>query len=64
MGEFGAIDSISIADRAHYYKATREAFDVLNIGMCAWAYTNTFPLYDSRAKSWLPGMRDAMGLTE
>jgi endoglucanase len=32
--------------------------------MCAWGFTNTFPLYDSAKKQWVPGMRGAMGLTE
>ncbi|MEP3226149.1 MAG: glycoside hydrolase family 5 protein [Parasphingorhabdus sp.] len=62
MGEFGAIDSIPVDERVHYQKTVREAFDAVGIGMCAWGYTNTFPLYDSRAKKWLPGMLEAMGV--
>ncbi|QTD55207.1 hypothetical protein [Parasphingorhabdus cellanae] len=64
MGEFGAIDLIPVAERVQYQKAVRTAFDAVGIGMCAWAYTNTFPLYDSRTKEWLPGMLDAMGLKD
>jgi endoglucanase len=32
--------------------------------MCAWGFTNTFPIYDSEKKAWIPGMREAMGLKE
>ncbi len=62
MGEFGANDVIPSAQRAQYYKAVRVAFDSVGIGQCAWAFTNTFPLYDSPTKTWNPGMLDAMGL--
>lgn len=64
MGEFGAIDLIPVAERVQYQKAVRTAFDAVGIGMCAWAYTNTFPLYNSNTKEWLPGMLDAMGLKD
>lgn len=64
MGEFGAIDLIPVAERVKYQKAVRIAFDAVGIGMCAWAYTNTFPLYNSNTKEWLPGMLDAMGLKD
>lgn len=49
---------------ACHKKAVRKAFDAVGIGMCAWAYTNTFPLYNSNTKEWLPGMLDAMGLKD
>ena len=62
MGEFGAYETIPTAQRGNYYKATRIAFDSVGIGACAWGYTSSFPLYDSHAKTWLPGMLDAMGL--
>jgi endoglucanase len=64
MGEFGANSTIPIADRVKYQKTVRVAFDAVGIGMCAWAYTNTFPLWDHDKKTWVPGMRDAMGLQE
>jgi endoglucanase len=64
MGEFGAIDLIPVVERVQYKKAVRTAFDAVDIGMCAWAYTNTFPLYNSNTKEWLPGMLDAMGLKD
>jgi endoglucanase len=62
LGEFGANAPIPIGDRVTYQRTVRIAFDTVGIGMCAWAYTNTFPLYDSDKKSWVPGMLDAMGL--
>jgi endoglucanase len=64
MGEFGAYSTVSIEDRVNYQKTIRVAFDQIGIGMCAWAYTNTFPLWDQEKKAWVPGMRDAMGLKE
>lgn len=64
MGEFGANGPIPLADRVKYQKDVRVAFDKVGIGMCAWGYTNTFPLWDQKTKKWVPGMLDAMGLPE
>lgn len=64
IGEFGANEKIPVAQRVAYQKAVREAFDTLGIGMCAWAYANTFPLYNDTTKAWIPGMLDAMGLAK
>jgi endoglucanase len=64
MGEFGAHSPIPLEERVKYQAAVRKAFDEVGIGMCAWAYTNTFPLYDSDKKQWVPGMLAAMGLEE
>jgi endoglucanase len=64
MGEVGANGPIPVADRVAYQKAVRVAFDAVGIGMCAWAYTNTFPLWDHNTKKWVPGMLGAMGLPE
>jgi endoglucanase len=64
IGEFGANEKVPLDDRVKYQTSVRLAFDQLNIGMCAWSFTNTFPLYDSAKKQWVPGMRGAMGLPE
>ncbi len=64
MGEFGANTTIPTAQRMLYQATVRLAFDQAGVGSCAWAYTNTFPLYDSARRRWLPGMRAAMGLAE
>jgi Cellulase (glycosyl hydrolase family 5) len=64
MGEFGANEKISVPERVQYQRTVRKAFDAVGIGMCAWGFTNTFPLYDHTKKAWVPGMRDAMGLSE
>jgi endoglucanase len=64
MGEFGANGPIPINDRVKYQKSVRTAFDKIGIGMCAWGYTNTFPLWDQGSGNWLPGMLDAMGLPD
>ena len=62
MGEFGAYETAPLAQRVTYYKATRRAFETVGTGACAWAYSNSFPLYDPAAKSWVAGMLDAMGV--
>lgn len=64
MGEFGAIDKAPLADRVAFMTKVRMAFDGVGIGMCAWAYTNTFPLYDHDKRQWVAGMRRAMALKE
>lgn len=64
IGEFGAIEKIPAAQRVLYMQTVRAGWAGLGVGTCAWAYTNTFPLYDSKRGQWLPGMRAAMGLTE
>ncbi len=65
MGETGAYDlHISTPERAAYHRAVREAFAPTGIGICTWAYANTFPFWDRESGNWLPGMRAAMGLPE
>lgn len=65
MGETGAYDGgTSLAERIEYHAAVRQVFAPTGIGICAWAYTNTFPFWDRRSKAWLPGLRAAFGLPE
>ena len=65
MGETGAYDKhISTADRAAYHRAVHDAFAPQGVGMCTWAYANTFPFWDRKTGQWLPGMRAAIGLKE
>lgn len=65
MGETGAYDGGTTLDqRIAYHGAVNEAFAPTGIGMCAWAYTNTFPFWDSASGDWLPGLREAFGLIE
>lgn len=65
MGEVGAYDAhISLADRVKYHRTIAQAFAPTGIGMCVWAYTNTFPFYDHKAEKWLPGLRGAIGLKD
>ena len=65
MGETGAYDGGSSLDqRVAYHAAVREAFAPTGVGMCAWAYANTFPFWDSEEGRWLPGLRAAFGLPE
>jgi endoglucanase len=65
MGESGAFDAyIPLDQRVQYTRAVHDAFTPIGIGICGWAYTNTFPYYDHKAGRWLPGMRAAAGLRE
>lgn len=64
MGETGAHTTVPLDQRVQYHAAVTKAFAPLGIGMCTWAYTNTFPFYDSDKKAWLPGMRGAIGLPD
>jgi endoglucanase len=65
MGETGAYDAhIPLDQRVQYTRAVHDAFAPLGVGICGWAYTNTFPYYDHQAKRWLPGLRGAAGLPE
>lgn len=65
MGETGAYEAfIPVDQRAAYYRAVHDAFAPMGIGMCAWAYTNTFPFWDHKTRRWLPGLRGAFGLSE
>jgi len=65
MGETGAYDAhIPLAQRVQYTREVHDAFAPLGVGICGWAYTNTFPYYDHKAKRWLPGLRAASGLPE
>ncbi len=61
LGEFGSIDTAPPDQRVAYQTAVRSAFDRLQLGGCA--YANTFPLYDNKTRTWLPGMLTAMGVT-
>jgi endoglucanase len=65
MGETGAYDAhIPLAQRVQYTRAVHDTFAPLGVGICGWAYTNTFPYYDHEAKRWLPGLLGASGLPE
>ena len=64
IGETGAYEVIPLAERAEYHRAVHDAFAPLDLGICAWAYTNTFPFWDQKTEQWLPGLRAAMGLPE
>lgn len=65
IGESGAYDRyIPLDQRVQYTRAVHDAFTPLGVGICGWAYTNTFPYYDHKAKRWLPGLRGAAGLPE
>ena len=65
MGEVGAYDAhIPLADRVKYHRMITDAFAPTGIGVCMWAYTNTFPFYDQNQRKWLPGMLGAVGLKE
>ncbi len=65
MGETGAYDlHVSTPERVEYHRAVTEAFAPTGIGICMWAYANTYPFFDRESGQWLEGLRDAVGLEE
>ncbi len=64
MGETGANGPIPVSERVKYQASVHAAFNTIKIGMCVWGFTNTFPIWDSEKKAWVPGMLNAMGLQE
>jgi len=57
MGEVGAYDKhVSLDQRVLYHTTVRKAFEPTGIGMCTWAYANTFPFFDIDKGDWIPGM--------
>ncbi len=60
LGEFGAIDSADIKERARYTYAVRRAAEWLGVPWCVWSYDNTFHIH--RDGRWLPIMLKALGL--
>ncbi|MHA6317668.1 glycoside hydrolase family 5 protein [Altererythrobacter sp. CAU 1778] len=63
IGESGAYEAhIPLEQRVAYTKAIHDTFAPEGIGICTWAYTNTFPFWDQKSGEWLPGMLEAMGL--
>lgn len=64
MGESGAHTTAPLAQRVRYHQEVTKAFAPLGVGMCVWAYDNTFPFYDQAKRAWLPELRGAIGLSE
>lgn len=60
LGEFGAIQTADVKDRAKHSFAVRRTAENLNIGWCAWAYTNTFHIRNE--KGWIFEMLAALGM--
>ena len=65
MGETGAYPMhVPLDQRVAYTRAVVDAFAPLGMGICTWAYTNTFAFWDSDTQQWQPGLLGALGLTE
>jgi endoglucanase len=62
LGEYGAYEGISVAQRADYYKAVRDAFFAANVDGCVWAYTNTMYFRDPVSNGWYNELLNAIGL--
>lgn len=62
MGETGAYDRAPLDQRIAYHTAIDQAFAGTGVGICAWGYTNSFPFWDQKTRSWLPGLLEAFGL--
>jgi endoglucanase len=64
IGETGAIDTAPLPQRVAYVGAVHKAFSAIGVPQCYWGYTNTFPFYDYKTRTWLPGMLNAIGLQD
>jgi len=60
LGEFGSIQTANITDRAKHSFAIRKTAEAMNIGWCAWAYTNTFSIRND--EGWIFEMVAALGM--
>lgn len=60
LGEFGAIHTANVKDRAKHSFAVRKTAENLNIGWCAWSYTNTFHIKNDQG--WIFEMLAALGV--
>jgi endoglucanase len=52
VGEYGAWEGRPLAAREAYYETLSEAFASLGLDSCAWGYTNTMHLWDSKKGGW------------
>jgi endoglucanase len=64
VGETGAYEVIPLKQRLKYMTAMRQGWDSIGLGQCTWAFTNTFPIYNSARRQWVKGARKALGLPE
>lgn len=62
MGEYGAIETIPLAQRANWYGTVHDAFAAGEVDGCVWAYTNTMPVRDPTTGAWITQLLDAIGL--
>ncbi len=61
IGEYGAIQNISLSQRATYYGAISHAFASIGIQSCAWSFTNTFHL--SNNSGWITDITSVIATT-
>lgn len=62
VGELGAHEKRSVAQRANYYGVNTAAFASIGVQSCVWGYTNTHELWRD-ATGWEPGIADAIVTT-
>lgn len=62
LGEYGAIDGISMPERATYYRTMRQAYTAAQVDACAWGYTNSFAVRDQATGLWHEDLVEALGL--
>lgn len=60
LGEFGAYDHASLADRASFYAMQRAAYEGQGIGWCAWGFAGGFNIYDLGRDDWIRPILDAL----
>jgi len=63
LGEFGAFEAAPESSRRAYMSAVSREAEAAGLGWCVWSFTTSFPLFDDRTKTWLPGQLEALGLS-
>lgn len=60
LGEFGVNARVSLAQRAAWTRAVRQACDTHGIGWCAWDFAGAFPVWDRARGAFIPEMIEAL----
>jgi endoglucanase len=60
LGEFGVNRAVSLAQRAVWTRAVREACAAEGMAWCAWDFAGAFPVWDRERGVWIEDVRRAL----
>lgn len=60
LGEFGVNRAVSLAQRAVWTRAVREACEAEGMAWCAWDFAGAFPVWDRERGVWIEDVRRAL----